>query len=175
MSSANRVYKGQTAHVTDGTPFINDTNKPTHIQNGSITSRYKEPCVAPVQLNKKVNVSLDACVRDCENNPNCDFVSHTNVKGDPNRNCNLRYNDWNYNRAYPTNRPCIPEKGKNSCDMCFMYKSQQVNNNEKVHLKQNSNVTTVVVNPKTQVNTVNTLNTIGNNQVGTTGVTPINY
>ena len=167
MNSQNRVYKGQTAHVTDGVP--------THIQNGAITSRYKEPCVAPIQINKKVDVPFNQCVSDCENNPNCDFVSHENVKGDSNRNCNLRHNDWNKNLSYPVGRPCVPKEGKSSCDTCYMYKSQAIKNNKRVHLKQNSNVTTVVVNPNTEVNTVNSLNTINNNSVNTSGVSSFNY
>jgi len=175
MNTGNRVYKGQTAHVTDGVPINVNTGLRSNIQNGAITSRYKEPCVAPVQLNKQVNIPFNQCVSECENNSNCDFVTHQNVKGDPNRNCNLRFNDWNKNSSYPTGRPCLPEKGKTSCDLCYMYKSQKVKNNEKVHLKQNSNVTTVVVNPQTAVNTVNSLNTINNNNVNTAGVSSLNY
>jgi hypothetical protein len=84
-------------------------------------------CNKPSLLNKgNHDITLDNCVNMCKNNDNCDYLTHGKVRGNPNRSCHLRWKDWNKDTSYPTGRPCIPQPGKNNCDMCFLYNVKTV-------------------------------------------------
>lgn len=104
-------------------------------------------CNKPTLLNNgKQDISLDKCVSQCKNNENCDYVTHGSVKGDKNRECNLRWKEWNKNTSYPTGRPCVPKEGKNNCDMCFMYNVKNVpgtTTKHNVHLDNNDKFVTL--------------------------------
>lgn len=105
-------------------------------------------CNQPTLLNKdNSDVSLDTCIAQCQNDPNCTYLSHATVKGDKNRDCNPVWKDYNFNRSYPTGRPCIPKAGKQNCDICKMYKVNNVpgtNIKSRIKLTANDQFTTYV-------------------------------
>ena len=91
----------------------------------------------------------DQCVTQCKNNPNCDYLSHATVKGDTNRECNLRWKEWNKNTSYPTDRPCVPKEGKQNCDICLLYNVKNIpgtNQKQQIHLAANDKFVTLTKN-----------------------------
>lgn len=133
-----KEHKGKSGWISHGNfsnPFLGTKYGHTHYNR-------------PTLLNQgETDISLDKCVSLCTNNKDCDYVTHGSVRGDPSRECNLRWKEWNKNLAYPTDRPCIPKKGKKQCDQCYMYNVKNVphtNNKERVHLSNNSQFVTYV-------------------------------
>lgn len=138
------IYKGMSGRITLG-----NENSAINPNETKIGSRYDDNiCTRPTLLNLKENkdLTLDECTAKCENNQDCDYMSHTSVKGDPNRECNRKYKNWNKNLAIPTGRPCIPKNGKSKCDLCYIYNVKNIkgsNKKQSINLVPNEIFTTI--------------------------------
>lgn len=129
------IYKGMSGRIVLG----NEQSK-INPHNTKVISRYNNNsvCQLPSLINSKdkKNLSLNECALKCKNDANCDYITHTSVKGDPNRECKPSVNDWNKNLSIPTGRPCIPEKGKSNCNVCHLYNVKTMNgSNKKLPIK----------------------------------------
>tara|TARA_Y100001954_G_C15576750_1_gene486266 strand:+ start:173 stop:652 length:480 start_codon:yes stop_codon:yes gene_type:complete len=84
-------------------------------------------CKEPQLLNpSNTDLTRSECINQCKNDPQCDYLTFGQTRGDKNRECNPRWNKWNRNLSYPTGIPCIPPPGKKNCDMCFMYNVKNI-------------------------------------------------
>lgn len=126
-------------------------------------------CNKPKLINSNNNdITFEKCKSSCENNSNCDYFTHSTVKGDKNRECNLRWKNWNHNAAYPNGRPCVPKNGKENCDLCYQYqvpKAPNTNNKRSIYLSNNSNFNTYIKPNVTAINCNSRLTTNWNNLI----------
>ena len=103
----------------------------------------------PILLNpNNTSIPLETCKLQCNMNKNCDYITFAQVKTDPSKKCNSRFNSHNYNNYYPIGGPYIPK----TQNFCYQYQLKDGCCDSQIRLKENNAFDTYVKKDTTLAN-----------------------